>query len=605
MHFSLFERTSIVSPLAMFGHLKTVLVRHRLAFLCACLAGVIGIYPQLGFIFSLGEDYRGVFFQQAANEDGYMSIMREIQDGHLKAASVPFYEYKDAYPLLPPTVPFIYAALSTLTGLSLSTILVISKFIQPVFLFLVVYALALTLLSGEDGIRKQIAAITLGVLIVLGFDLVDYRSWLGFFRGEPPRGLFLIWTRTVNPFSGAVFLFGFLIALWRLWTGAAQRGAVIIAAALLALMMASYFFSWTLAVAIVAVCAFIALLREKWALFRRLLFIPLLGFVLSLPYWIMMFQASALQFYAEAATRIGLSVGHAPHWNKFLIAVTLFFALASLWHFWYRKKEDCLPDWWWFALALLGAGFLAYNQQVITGREIWYYHYVFYTIPIGYLVVTLIFWQFVRPSAPALWTLFSGGVVIASAVFAFYIQASMLEKNYTYYADQQKYAALFDFLNTHAPKDCVVFANQREIELSTLITAYTHCNTYFSGERHVIAPPERFVHNYLSLLRLRGVEAAEIDEYLSENVSEAKAYLHYTITYTLGFSDPKLDAEIVGLPLRYKAFMRKDFYEELQKYRVDYIFTETPLSPAVRASLPLESVFEEGGLVLYALRPKK
>lgn len=587
----------------MFGCLKTVLLRHRLALLFACLVGLIGIYPQLGFVFSLGEDYRGVFFQQAANEDGYMSIMREIQDGHLKAASVSFYEYKGAYPLLPPTIPLFYALASSIFGISLSSVLVISKFFQPAVLFLLVYFLMRRLVGEEEesGVFPHLAAISTGLLIVLGFDLVDYRSLSGFFTGNPPRGLFLIWTRTVNPISGAIFLFAFFLSLWQIVEK--RRFVHVLSAGLfLALMMASYFFSWSVALAALCAILLIELYRSDRQKIVALGSIPFIAFVFSLPYWYMIFKARALPFYQDAIERIGLSHASEPHWNKFVLATTLLFAVLSFWHFYLKRRDEKLPSWWFFSLALLAAGFMAYNQQLITGVEIWYYHYVFYTIPFCFIVISLLFWHIVRRYSFKLWLAFALGVSVSSILFASYIQISMLDKNLEFYRNMQTYSGVFEYLNS-AEKDCVVFASQGETETSTLITAYTHCNTYFSGERHVIANPARFYHNYMALLRLRGVDEKTIDSYLDKNLSEAKAYLYGTITYSLGFPDPKLEAALKNLPRDYKEFMRKDFAEELKKYRLDYILEERPIPQTVKNSLPLQKAYQDTNFVLYSFLP--
>ena len=54
-----------------------------------------------------------------------------------------------------------------------------------------------------------------GILIVFGFDLVDYNSIISYIIGRfSPQG-FLIWTRPINPVSGAILLFLFLFSLNR------------------------------------------------------------------------------------------------------------------------------------------------------------------------------------------------------------------------------------------------------------------------------------------------------------------------------------------------------------------------------------------------------
>src|SRR3989344_7330949 len=121
--------------------LVLILRRYFLVILMALAVGIIGIYPQLRFINYLGDEYRGIPLVQSANEDAYLGIMQEIADGHWSAASVPFFEYKNLYPLLPPTAPAFYVLFSKILDISLVNILILSKFFQPLILFLLVYFL--------------------------------------------------------------------------------------------------------------------------------------------------------------------------------------------------------------------------------------------------------------------------------------------------------------------------------------------------------------------------------------------------------------------------------------------------------------------------------
>ncbi|TSC55309.1 MAG: hypothetical protein Greene041679_647, partial [Parcubacteria group bacterium Greene0416_79] len=280
---------------------------------------------------------------------GYLAIMQEVADGHLLAASVPFFEYKDSYPLIPPTIPALYALASKILGITLPSVLLLSKLVLPAALFLLVYFFLLAFLEPR-GTASKLTAVAGGLLVVLGFDLIDYRMLGKFLQGDWPGGSFLIWTRSVNPISGALFLFTLCTSLWFFF----KRNIVIPAGVSLALMMWSYFFSWTLAVALICSLGLFAVIRKEWDKLRFLLLTLSIGTLLALPYFIMMGKASSLPWYAEAATRIGLLSAHAPHLNKFLLAVLLvFLAFSYLKCVWQDAKRDREKDWWWFSAALL------------------------------------------------------------------------------------------------------------------------------------------------------------------------------------------------------------------------------------------------------------
>lgn len=573
---------------------------HAGGLIVALLVGVVCVLPQVWFIASLGSTYRGIHFFATPNEEAYLAIMQEIVDGHPLAASVPFFEYKNALPLLPPTIPFLYVVASALLHLSLVNTLIISKFFLPALLFFLVYLFAYRLLDRANDRLARFFAVTVGILVVFGFDLVDYRSWWGILTGQFSVGGFLIWTRPVNPISGIILFYIFLLSLWSVVTKKTLFG-VFFAVGALALMMASYFFSWSLGLTFSGALGMRALVRRDWAVVRHLILVVILALFFSFPYWLMVYRAAALPWYAEASARIGFFFNHVPHLNKFLLTVSLFFVGASLWRYGRKLKAERLPEWWWFCAALLVSGFIVYNQQVFTGREIWYYHYVFFTIPLGYTVAALTVWYLIRPRAGWLWagtTL----ICILAIILGLYTQISAYKTGFNLFSSLQKSADVFDFFNKNRAKDCVVLANEKEIWWSELIPAFTSCNVYVSPERFVIAPPDRFYHNYMVLLRLRNIAPEQIEEYVKQHRGEAMSFISYHLQTTLGFLDLDFEQALKQLPTDYKVFLKKDFLSELKRYRLDYILSIEPLSPSVQQSLPsLQEVFQSGQIYIYTL----
>ena len=573
--------------------------KHRAAIAVALfVVGAVSVAPQVAFILSLGKEYRGVPFFQTPNEDGYLAIMQEIADGHLLAPSVAFYEYKSASPLLPPTIPAFYAAASKLFHVSLVAVVAAGRFVLPALLFFLVY-LFLYAAGGSESGGNKLNAIAGGLLVTLGFDLQDYRSLGRAFAGEWVFGDSLVWTRPVNPIAGAILIYLFLLCLWSV-TARGKKRTVVPAALALALMMASYFFSWTLVLAVMGILGLIAVIRRETQSIRAFVTIFILGTLIAAPYWYMAWRASRSAWYAEAASRIGLLASRAPHLNKFLLLVLVIFLAASYLALWRGKRREGAPAWWLFSFAMLVGGFAAYNQQVFTGKEIWFYHFVFYTVPFGYTTLMLMLWHFLKPRYPRLWRAFVAALISVSLLFGAAVQVRGYRARAPAYRDMQKYADVFSFFRTQTPKDCVVLAEDETVRWSNLITALTACNTYVSGERSVIAPPERFYHNYLVLLRIRGVAADDIDAYLDIHREEATGLLYYQLQYALGFPDRKLAATLERLPADYREFTKRDFRTELERYRIDYMLSEGPLDENVRASLPgLRKIFESAGIFVY------
>ena len=55
--------------------------KHSLAFLVATLVGLIYLAPNVFFILSLKDDYRGIPMMKTPNEDFYLGRIQEILDG--------------------------------------------------------------------------------------------------------------------------------------------------------------------------------------------------------------------------------------------------------------------------------------------------------------------------------------------------------------------------------------------------------------------------------------------------------------------------------------------------------------------------------------------
>ncbi len=551
---------------------------------------------------------------QTPNEDSYLARIQEILDGHPALGSPYFFEYKEQLPITPPTGEFLYALPSLVFGFSASTVLILSKFVLPSILFFLVYLLVLRLTEG-GGLSQKINAVAGGLLIVLGYDLIDYRTVLSYLYGTDSPGSFLLWARPANPILGAIFLLSFLLLVWALiqktpW----RKSALVGAGAFLALMIGSYFFSWGSALSVLAVFLVCLLIRKEYKLVRTLGLIVPLGALFSSPYWVSIWYGSQSPWYESAALRSGLFYTHYPLLNKLLLVALVLYLLALAFDYLWKKKTGIIfqsEEWRWFCLAFLLGGLWAYSQQMITGRTLWPYHFVQYTIPLSMIVGVVVLHRIVREQSRYAWGVLVSGIVLSSLVFGVYTQVNTYTRSRPYYAKLQSIAPLFEWLNTQE-RDCVVFVNETSQEMSqlnTMIPALTHCNRYSSTELSSLIPEERGFFNYLALLRLRGISSNEIGEYISAHRREATGYLFSNWQGLFGvkdfpdFSDPLLEERIAAFPKEYQEFLTKDFTSELLRYRIDYILSEGPLPKQVAAELPdAKKVSDQSGLILYSFR---
>ncbi|MBI5045432.1 MAG: hypothetical protein HZC14_00240 [Candidatus Niyogibacteria bacterium] len=595
-------------------------IRHKLAYCVALLVGVIYLAPYIFLIFSLGSHYQGVPAMQTPNEGSYLARIQDILDGHPALGSPFFFEYKNEWPLSPPVGEMFYAIPAFLLRWPAKDILLASKFILPLILFLLAYFLIYRLSEGDDFLARKINAIAGALFIVLGYDLVDYRHLWSVLSGQNDIGGFLLWARPVNPILGAIFLFSFLILVWKIIQQSGRRAVSIFSASVfLALMMGSYFFSWGMALSVLAMLILMYSIQGKFQTAKNLTYTLLAAILLASPYWYSSWQASKSSWYAESVLRSGLFLTHYPLLNKLMLAVLVAYVLAVLFSaLKYSDKTAALRNrifgsfrnWHLFCFAFIFGSLWAFSEQIITGRTIWPYHFVQYSIPLAIVVVMLILYNIVRKESLFFWKLSIGIIIVVSLSYGIYTQASAYRHGYAYNLHQQSYAPLFAWLNSQE-KDCVVLIREDGPEgdaLNVLIPALSHCNRYASTETFSLMPYERSLHNYLIELRLKGVPANGIEDYLRQNRGEATGCLYtnwqglFNVKDFPDFSDKLLEERLARFPADYRQFMARDFKKELMRYRLDYILSVGPLPKNVIDQLSgPELVFTSNNLFGYSL----
>lgn len=563
-----------------------------MAIIMAVLVGLIYLTPYIIFSASLGDKYQGIPIIATANEDFYLSRIQEIIDGHPTLGSFAFYEFKNGPSLTPPTAEMFYAIPSLLSGISLMKILIASKFILPFILFLLVYFLINKITTSSYLLSNKLNAVAGALLVTLGYDLVDYRSiWLSLTGKMVLGGNFLTWARPVNPVMGAIFLFSFLICVWSIIQKSRyKKSSVILASVFLALMVGSYFFSWGVAVSVLAVIILIYIFKKEFKVVKNLLWVVSLTVIMAAPYWYISFRASQSPGYKEALLKNGLFYTHYPILNKFLIAALLFYFIVVVLSFIFRKERikfvDSIKNWHLFTLALLLGGFWALNQQIVTGMTIWPYHFVQYTIPLSMVVILVLLYNVIKEWKPFLWVLAVSVIISSSLIFGVIIQKNSYQTNFNRHADLQSYKPIFDWLNSQK-KDSVVLVKIDEDAkfylLSGLIPAFTHANIYAFNWAYNLLQPDRILDSFLTILRLKGVSPDNIEEYLQKNQGEASGYLYSNFKGLFGvkdfpdFSDTILKERLINFPRKYREFFSKNFRTELKKYRLDYILSDGQL----------------------------
>ncbi len=495
---------------------------------------------------------------------------------------------------MPPSISeILIAAINRVFKISIANIVILSKFFLPALLFLLVYFLIRQLtnnaksISNPEGSRQsgtygaKINAIGGGLLVVLGYDLIDYGTLINYLRGLSVPENFLLWTRPINPILGGLLIYCFLLLVWRLFKSKDAEHSYIpifLAGLVLSLAITSYFFSWGIILSLAGVLIMAGLLKSRYRFVKKLIFIILIALTLSLPYFYSVFTAIKNPSYQEVALRTGLFLNHQPILNKFLIFSLLIFIILTL-----LKRENIKKDWWLFSFSFILAGFIAFNQQIITGRTIWPFHFVQYTIPLAITALFVIFGNMAGAGKKLFypWLAVLIFIIISSLSFGIYVQALTYKQSYQNYKEKQKYADVFAWLNKNAAKDSVILSENDNF-LGGAILAYTHCNVYLSGFTLFLMPFERIYHNYFVYLRMEGIGGDEIADYLDKNSAEAAAYLYGASGMYYGSRLPAFAEIRDKLITSYKNFLKSDFKNELRRYKLDYIITVGNLSDEIK-----------------------
>lgn len=583
----------------IYKKILSFLKKNYLLIISAFIVSLVSILPYIIPVIQLGDNYRGIPFIYQANEDAYLARIREVVDGHGSVGSAFFYEYKDWNPVVPSVGEYLYALPSIIFRLPLLDVLIASKFFLPAILFILVYLLIYKLSNNPDLLSTKLNAIFGGFLVTLGYDLIDYRYIIKIFNGQTISTTLSVWTRPINPIIGAVLIFSFLLLVLSIIKS--RRKFLFIPAGLVWALTIGYVFSWTFILAVLLLLILFYLYKKDYFLIKNFLFTLLVWFIVTLPYWYGLFRSFASSGGRELAAKSGMVYTHAPVFNKVLFVGSILFLLLSLYFKYYKKEKNKDDLWWYFSLILIITGWVVFNQQVITGRTIWYHHYVQYTIPTLMVVGMLALNNWIKPYLFKIWA----GVIAIFAISIFVYNILILQTVYNIQNDFRKlqnFAPVFAWINNNTDKDCVLLNQDAvDVKLDTLIPAFTHCNVYAPSWVFDGVPEERIWHNYLVMLRLRNVDPVNVEEYLQNNKTEVLSYFFVDWDQLFhGTGEEYIQEKIKELTIAYRDFVKKDFREELQKYKLDYILFVGEPELRVKEQLPdIKLLYNSGEYFIY------
>ncbi len=573
----------------------------KLAVAFSVLVGALCVAPFLLASRDLGDVDQGLPFLYSDDEDVYLSRMQEIADGYPKVGSAYFYEYKNERVAQLPLGEYVYVAASRLTGLTLPQTLIAAKFFLPSILFLLVYVFLYRLLPAESSRLRTAGALAGSLIAVIGYDFVSVAEIARMLSGGDIGVRLSLWTRPVNPILGAIGVFGWLLLAWEVYVNARWWKSLF--AGLLLGSLVFYFFAWGFAISVLAFFGGFLLLQKDWRRVRHFGLVLLVSFLVSAPYWYSVLFSMGGEESRAFALRNGMFFSHAPLMNKTLLAGMAVFLAGSAFiarrngEAWKRLSRE---PWWMMSASLLLGGLWALNQQILTGRMIWPYHFVQYTEPVVVIVSVVIAMRIVgtRFAKPAMaLCLFFGSFVLMQAALATGSYHSAMPE----FRARQQQVGLYNWLNAKSSKDCVVLVASADELLVRPVPAFTSCNLYLVPWVISGVPPERIKHNFLVFMRFLDVKPEGAEAWLREHHSWVRGYFYEDWNQMFKTTqDEWSDQKAKELAEAYAEFYKRPLLETLRRYRLDYLVTEGPLPAKLKVELdPLILVDTFGSLHLY------
>lgn len=594
------------------NHISIQARAHKIALIFALFIIIVSAAPHILGVYS-ASPFHGAPLLIQSDEDVYLSRIRAIYEGDLLVHSPVFLEYKDSPIAVFPIGEYLYLV-PAIFGIPFLLSVIIIKIILPSILFLAVYFFMFSFLSGDetDGppLSSRLTAIAAALLVVFGYDLTILGHLLSIINNPSQLVNFSVWGRLVNPITGGIFLFCFLQILWRVFKTGGNRFMVIVGGATLALM-SGYIFSFGISCGILFILAALSVFLRKLRSFYSYIVIGILGVT---PFFAQLFITFWHSSENISLGKNGLLTTNTPLVNTFVLAVAVFllFTTAFL-----KYKEKFLQDRTYFCWAIVIGTFFAYNQQVFTGKTVWPAHFVQYSIPLSFIVAIACFHRLFSGRSPSVYRLIMYGLSAVAIVLGI-LSVSALQKQSGQYNNLNRSMAAFNWLNKNAPTPCVVLSSELVENLSFKIPAYTKCKSYYSPYVFFGVPEERIVHNYFSLLRLRGISPDDISLYLVAHSSEARASffrdwkdlfrdMQYPWLASIGDRteiDRWYQDLSVKLTSQYKIFFQTDFYSQLKKYRLDYVVWDSKLYSSwyLDALSFMKEVYTSEGIHIYEVR---
>lgn len=355
---------------------RNIVRRHAVPLLLFVLLALLIESPLIAFPRFAGNEYQGINIAHFGTDEHYYLVRAsEVVDGN--GLGNPFLAMNKDMP--DPTVSYVDWFLTApvrILGLEEKVDIVnyynILNFLGIVATLIFMYAFA----YGLSGSRLLSAA---AAIFAIGGYSIIYHKWL-FYTD------FNIYGRSFIPYASSVPFLAFLLAAYRAAVRKMHLWYVIVAGGLFGILWHDYLYAWSYSLVFLGMLFLVYATQRKWPEAVRVASISLIGIVLGLPAFLSIVRQHIFGDSDTIAYFYFIAPTHMPVWSWVGAVSAIVWGLFA----YYRRGNEATP----FMLAIILAGWITLNQQVITGRELDLGHYYWYfVVPLGVIIGSFMVWR--------------------------------------------------------------------------------------------------------------------------------------------------------------------------------------------------------------------
>lgn len=359
----------------LFVKIKDGFVAHRLIIIIALFLSVLVSFSPTFFPLLAKNIYRGINIAHfGTDEEYYLARGKEIIEGHSlgnivlregKEKQEPHFTYVEHIMLAPIKI------LGLGDKINIVTVYNFYNFIGVFTLILLIYFFTRQLVTD-----KRLA--TASALFVVGGYSIIYNKVIG----SPEVN---IYGRAIFPQLSSIFFFLFLLFLVKA-IKSTRRDYTIWAGILLGFLFYVFFYVWTFVLALMGTLFIVYLFKKDRRLVKKIIAVAVIGLIIGAFNLIGLF----LFYTSPAGEQLSYFLyaynSHIFVFSKIGLMTLSFFGLLI-----YKKRKD---ENLILIFSLIITGWIALNQQIITGKILQYgQYYWFFVVPVSIVVSFYIFWQ--------------------------------------------------------------------------------------------------------------------------------------------------------------------------------------------------------------------